>query len=147
MNWKAEAIGKLKKYDAMRMSQLLLPQELNRLEGEYTAIRGARTSGISVEGGGSGREDALIDNIVQRQEVQQALANATAWVQIVEKGLSCLSEEEKMILRRLYIYPEKNSPKRLCEELGVEMSSVYRRRDKALRTFTLALYGADGEGW
>ena len=26
-------------------------------------------------------------------------------------------------------------------ELGIEKATVYRRRDKALRSFTLALYG------
>lgn len=30
---------------------------------------------------------------------------------------------------------------RLCEELGLEKATVYRRRDAALRHFTLALYG------
>ena len=31
--------------------------------------------------------------------------------------------------------------KAVCEELGVEKAQVYRRRDSALRHFTLCLYG------
>ena len=46
-----------------------------------------------------------------------------------------------MVLTRFYIYPERGGVSRLCEELGVEQSSVYRKRDKALERFTLALYG------
>ena len=76
-----------------------------------------------------------------------AIENATAWVQIVDRGLSILAKEERQILRRLYIYPEKNGLQRLCDELGMEHSSIYRRRDKALQTFTLALYGALGTEW
>ena len=38
---------------------------------------------------------------------------------------------------------EMGAPERLCKELGVETSSIYRRRDKALRHFTLAYYGID----
>ena len=49
--------------------------------------------------------------------------------------------EEKLILHRLYIYPEKGGVERLCKELGMETSSIYRRRDKALKHFTLAFYG------
>lgn len=147
MNWKSEAIGKLKKYDVMKTAISTLPQELKRLEGEFTAIRAARSDSTPVQGGASGREDAMINNIAERQEVTQALANATAWVQIVDRGLSCLSKEDRLILKRLYIYPEKNGLQRLCEELGAEKSTVYRRRDKAVQTFTLALYGATGEEW
>jgi hypothetical protein len=30
---------------------------------------------------------------------------------------------------------------RLCQELDLEQSSIYRKRDQALRRFTTALYG------
>ena len=30
---------------------------------------------------------------------------------------------------------------RLCTELGMEQSSIYRKRDEALRHFTVAMYG------
>ena len=35
---------------------------------------------------------------------------------------------------------------RLCQELGVEEAAVYRLKNKALRRFTLAMYGPEGEG-
>lgn len=147
MNWKAEAKDKLRKYDAMKMSTLSIPDELARLEGEYTAIRSARTDGAPINGGSSAREDALINNIAERQELEAALQNAKAWVRIVDRAMTSLREEEQLILTRLFIRPYKGSVERLCKELGVESSSVYRRRDQALQTFTLALYGATGEEW
>ena len=51
--------------------------------------------------------------------------------------------EEKLVLQRFYLSPERGSVERLCMELGVEQSSVYRKRDKALHKFALALYGQD----
>ena len=57
--------------------------------------------------------------------------------------MSALSPQEKLILHRLYIYPESGSLERLCKELEVETSSIYRRRDKALKHFTMAYYGID----
>lgn len=141
MNWKTEAIEKLRQYNAMKTALTNIPEELSRLEQSSCAIRSARTDGTPVKGGTNRREDALIDNLVYRQELTWALENAKSWVSLVSSALGVLKPDEKLILTRLYIYPEKNNVDRLCEELFIEQSSVYRRRDAALRKFTTALYG------
>lgn len=143
MNWKAEAMEKLRRYDAMRQSLQNIPLEMDRLAADACAIRGARTDGTPVKGGGNRREDALLNNMAQRQELGWALEQAQKWVDITERGLAVLSPEEKLVLHRFYLYPERGSVERLCMELGVEQSSVYRKRDRALQKFTLALYGAE----
>ena len=56
MNWRGEAVEKLRKYDAMCRSLQNIPLEVKRLEVDARAIRGARTDGTPVKGGGSGRE-------------------------------------------------------------------------------------------
>lgn len=143
MNWRGEAVEKLRKYDAMCRSLQNIPLEVKRLEVDARAIRGARTDGTPVKGGGSGREDALINNIAHRQELTWALEQAKYWVDITRRGLETLNPEEKLVLQRFYLTPEQGSVQRLCMELGVEQSSIYRKRDKALRKFALALYGQD----
>lgn len=87
----------------------------------------------------------MINNIAKRKELEWTLSDAAAWVDMVERAMTCLKKDEKTILQRLYIYPEKGSLERLCNELGLEKASIYRRRDQALQTFTLALYGSTGE--
>lgn len=141
MNWKAEAKEKLRRYDAMRLATINIPQEMERLELDAQGIRAARTDRIPVRGGGNSREDALLNNLIQRQELAQTLLQAQSWLQTTDRALTALSDSEKLILQRLYIYPEKGGLERLCKELGMETSSVYRRRDKALHHFTLAYYG------
>lgn len=143
MNWKAEAKEKLQRYDAMRLATINIPEEVQRLELDMQAIRSAKTDGNVVSGGGSRREDALINNIIHRQELLWTLEQAQLWLKTTDRALSALTNEEKRILHRLYIYPERGAPEKLCTELGMEISSVYRRRDKALRHFTLAFYGID----
>lgn len=145
MNWKAEATDKLRRYDAMRVATLNIPAEIKRLEHEYTAIRSAKADGTPIHGGTSVREDAIINNIVERQELEAAIKNAKAWVEIVDRAMKSLRKEERLILHRMYIYPEKGAVERLSKDLGVEYSSIYRRRDKALKTFTIALYGITNE--
>lgn len=142
MNWKAEAMEKLRKYDAMRQATQNIPEEITRLELAARSIRSARTDGTAVKGGGSKREEMLLSNLVHRQELEWTLEQAQCWLTTTDRALSVLSPEEKLVLQRFYIYPERGSVDRLCSELGVEQSSVYRKRDKALHRFTTALYGA-----
>ena len=141
MNWKAEAIEKLRKYDAMRQAIVNIPEEISRLEIAACSIRSAKTDGTPVKGGGNGREDMLLNNLVHRQELNWSYEQAQSWLKSTDRALSALTPEEKLVLHRFYICPERGSVDRLCSQLGVEQSSVYRKRDKALHKFTVALSG------
>lgn len=141
MNWKEEAKEKLQKYAAMRLAVVNIPKEIKRLEVDSKSIRSAKIDASPTPGGGNKREEALINNIAHRQELLWTLEQAQLWLRITDQALTCLSSEEKQILHRLYIYPKKGNLERICTELGVEKSSIYRRRDKALEHFALALYG------
>lgn len=143
MNWKAEAKEKLRRYDAMRLATVNIPEEVARLEIDAQAIRSARTDGDVIVSSGSRREDALLNNIIHRQELLWTLEQAQHWLKTTDRALTALSSQEKLILHRLYIYPEQGAGERLCKELGMELSSIYRRRDKALKRFTLAYYGIE----
>ena len=142
MNWKEEAKEKLQKYAAMRVAVVNIPKEIKRLEVDSKSIRSAKIDGSPTPGGGNKREEALINNIAHRQELLWTLEQAQLWLRITDQALTCLSSEEKQLLHRLYIYPKKGNLEQICTELGVEKSSIYRRREKALEHFALALYGA-----
>ena len=142
MNWKTEAMEKLRRYDAMCRARENLPLELQRLEAEYTAISSGMTDRI---GGGMNirsREDRMLNNVMTRQQLTWSLEQARSWTDLVDRALSALSSDEQLILRQLYILPKSGALDQLVEELGMERSSIYRHRDKALSKFTLSLYGA-----
>ena len=141
MNWKEEAIEKLRKYDAMRQAELNLPQEINRLEQAAASLRSAGFEGRVNSNQERAREDGLLNNMVYREELRMTLQQTQQWLSVTDRALGALTPEEKLILHRLYIYPERGAVDRLCGELGAEQSTVYRKRDKALHRFTLALYG------
>ena len=141
MNWKFEAIEKLKQYEAKKQSLTSIPEEIARLESAMQSIRSATADGTPVKGGGSGREDMMLSNIVHREELERSLEQAQKWVALVDAGLEILNEEERLILDRFYIHPERGNVDRLCGELGVEKSQVYARKDSALHHFTISLYG------
>ncbi len=141
MKWKNEAMEKLRRYDAMRQALQNIPQEIGRLKAEATAIRRSAMDMTPVRGSSGRRDEALLNNIAQRQELEWTLKQVRQWLNITDRGLMALSEEDRLVLQRLYLYPQKGALERLCTELGVEQSSVYRKRDQALERFTLAMYG------
>lgn len=142
MNWKNEAVEKLKKLTLMRQAVCSIPMEISRLEAEAESIRGVAMDAPRVMGGGC-REDALLSNLVHRQELSSALFQAESWVSAVEGALGALSPEERTVLDGMYIDAQWGGQDRLCEVLQMEKSSLYRKRDRALRRFTLALYGCE----
>lgn len=142
MNWKSEAIDHLNRYEAMVQATQNIPQELTRLEEAAEGFRSISAENTKVRTSGSSSEDFLISNLMLRQSLTRSYRNARIWVDTTDKALSVLQPEEKLILLRMYIHPEKGSVNQLCQELTVEQSTVYRKRDTALSRFTLALYGA-----
>lgn len=142
MNWKREAIDKLKNYEVHREALENIPKEIRRLESAYAGIRSATTDGTPVSGGGgSTREDSMLSNIVHRDELKRRLKEAGLWVVQVDKALAALDDEERLVLNRFYIHRAKGNVGELCERMNLEKTAVYDRRDKALRRFTIALYG------
>ena len=141
MNWKREAADRLRGYEAQKQALESIPMELRRLESACTGLRSAAADRAPVSGGGEDREDALLSNIVHRDELKRRLKQARLWVTMVDKALTVLDSEERLVLERFYIHRAKWAAEALCESLNLEKSAVYDRRDRALRHFTLALYG------
>ena len=141
MNWKSEAIDRLTRYPAMVQAIENIPKEITLLEHSIQKLRGCDPTMISSSKNPGPRDDVLIGNIMKRQELTDSYENAKIWVDTTEQALSVLNPEEKTVLTRMYITPEKGVVNNLCMDLGVEQSSVYRKRDQALYRFTMALYG------
>ena len=141
MDWKQEAAEKLLQYEARRQSLENIPAEIHRLEIDYASLRSSVPESIPAHGCGSRREDAMLSNIVRREELARQLESNKAWIDLTDSGLSALDEEDRLVLDRFYIHRHKGACERLREELDREKAQVYRRRDRALRRFTLALYG------
>ena len=141
MNWKKEAIEKLKEYNARKQAIASIPMEIAQLESAVRGIRSASADGVAISGGGSGREDMLLSNICKREELKRSLAAAKVWVSQVEDAMAVLNQEERLILDKFYINPARGNVDRLCGELNVEKPTIYRRKDDALRHFTICLYG------
>ena len=142
MDWKKEATDKLKDYEAKKSALQIIPMERERLQCVMEGIRSASVDGDLVKGSTTRREDRLLGCIVKLDELERTEKQTKAWVEMVDAGLQVLNEEERLVLDRMLICPLHGNLDRVCDELGMERATVYRRRDAALRKFTLALYGS-----
>lgn len=86
-------------------------------------------------------EDGMISNIMRRDRLNLNYDAAKKRYDLIMAALGMLSDDQRLILDRFYIHRQRNHVDRLCDELGLTQSEVYRRQDVALRTFTLAMYG------
>ena len=141
MDFKREAIDKLKSCDAKQQSLQRTSEEILRLEEEMVSLQGASSDSTPVSGGGSTQDEALVNNIALRAELAKARTATKRWLDTVDAALSILNDEEFRILDKMFIHPRKGQVAHLCGELHIEKSALYTKRNAALRRFTLALYG------
>ncbi len=141
MDWKKEAMEKLRDLEVKKQALHSIPQERERIQCVMEGIRSAGVDGDPVKGSTTRREDRLLSCIVKLQELDRSEKQARLWVGAVSAALAKLDGDERLVLDRLYVCPVKNGISSLCQEMALEQSSVYRHRDRALRNFTLALYG------
>lgn len=142
MDWRKMSIDRLKDYENRKQALELIPEQIKTLEMSFASIRAARTDGTPVkDGSGNKREDALINNIAKREELEKNLRIAESEVRITETALATLTEEEKIVLHYFFINRPKHHIDKLCEKLSYEKTRVYEIKETALRKFTMALYG------
>lgn len=139
MNWLQIATERLEQYDDVTCARDSLETEITRLR-ELLETPGGPRLDVKVSSTCS-HEDWVLGQLVKLGELEQRQQQAQKWLEATNRALSALTPEEKLVLHRLFIQPGKHSVDRLCQELGTERSTVYRKREAALRHFTRALYG------
>ena len=142
LNWCIFAIQRLRDYEDRKRAIDNLTEQINSLEDKFTAIRAATTGSTPVQGGNENRrEQMLIHNIATREELKNNLEIIKQEIDITEKGLDVLTETERLILTRFYINRSKGYVERLCDELFISKTELYRQKDEALKRFTMVCYG------
>lgn len=141
MNWREEAVQRLSDYRYVRNSIRSMQNQIKQLQMEAEGIKSRSFDQISVPGNAGRREDRLLNNLVCRQQLEQAVEQADLWVQITDQALQSLMPEDKQLLDQIYIQGERANVTDIAAQMGMERSTIYRRKDEALRRFTVALYG------
>lgn len=139
--WRMEALNDLQLHNARKQALENIPSRIAELEAASVAIRSSTSDGTPVKGGGSGRENALLNNIVSRQKLEDSLRKTREAVDRVERALSVLVESDRRILDCFYISPRKGAAAQLASDLRIDEKTVYNRRNIAVRLFSVAMFG------
>lgn len=121
MNWIDEAIERLEQHQARLEEMELLSKKISYLLSD------------------TGSNGSVSD--IQHNDLLHQLESARMWVDIVDRGLSILTGEEKLLLERFYISGGHGIASKLAGELSIDIKTVYHRKSEALRKFTIALFG------
>lgn len=140
MIWKNEAVSRLKAYQAKKLALENIPMEIRQQVLALSSIRSADPDSAPVRGNAT-REDAMLNNMVYRSELEESFLRTRLWVDATDRALGILTQEERILLERFFIYAEPKAADRLAGDLHMDVKTVYRRKDEALRKFTIALYG------
>lgn len=143
MDHRSAAMQRLCSYEIMRTAVENLRTQLRLVKLTRESIPGFRPDRVPVNRSPGGFEDRLVEDLLRQQELEKALEQTLLWMMVTDRALEVLEPDELMILRQLYIKKAPGALRRVCQLLGTEKSTVYRKRDKALGKFTMALYGAE----
>ena len=131
MDWKKEAAADLGCHEQRKAALLSLGEEIRELRARASAVRA----------GGRPAEERLIAMIDELDRKEENYRLTRRRVEAVERGLACVSPQQRQILEQFYVRRTAAHAQDLAQLLHVEQSQVYRLKDEALRTFTLARYG------
>lgn len=134
-------IPRLKNLEQVRYSINSMERQIAALKLQFGALRSATTDGTPVQGGTSGREDALIGNIAERQQLEKNLQFARAEVDELDAAMEQLQPDERTVLSRFYVSRVRYSADAIADELCCDRATVYRIRDRALIALARCLYG------
>lgn len=141
MKWEKCAIEDLRKYAGMQESLRNIPEKIKALEIRFESVKGASSNFTPVQGGGNHMEDAMLDNIVERERLKLLYQADRHLVKLIERGLKSLSKEERLVLDLFYVNHGKHYLEELSKRLGYEQAQIYRIKSKALYKFTINMYG------
>lgn len=142
MNWKQEARDQLGAYEYNRNALKSMELLTKQIEMELYATPSQKLD-APIRGSGGDHEDYRLNRLVKLETIRGRIRQTKTWLDAVDSALEVMDPEERLVLARFFIHPQKGVADQLCQELNLERSAVYRMRDKSLERFTLALYGID----
>lgn len=121
-----------------------LKEEIMLLEDAKYSVKTAAIGGAPITGSGSNRyEDRLIKLISLCDDLRHRRRNMVINLGCIRRGMEALSPYQQDVLTAFYVEGGKHAAERLMSKHHKERSTVYRDKEKAIKSFTQAVYGAE----
>lgn len=130
----------LRKYMQVRTTTKEIDERIEEINDRLTSIT-VRYGEESVQGGGRNLDDTYLDNIAKRAMLEHNNRINKAIVEMVEKALTHLDDDEKDIVMTLYASNKKGAVYDLMEQYHYEQRNIYNIANRALKVLSYKMFG------
>ena len=142
ITYKDLIVNDLQKMINWQFSIEQMTEELRTLDEEYATIKATDYDKVPGGSGDNIQEEKLITMIAKKEQKRAELDLNWRKVKDMERLLSQLDKEDRILIERLVINYRKHEGEKLADELHLEERQVYNRKNDALRKLALLRYGA-----
>lgn len=143
MKWREMAIQDLRRYKGLLNGLRNIKERIEVAEMRSKDVRVSRLTDIPHSVNNNAPQDTILDNLVIKEKLKMLYTVDAKLVNIIERGLKALSEQERIVLYDFYVDRNENYILKLLQKLHLEKSQIYKIKDKALHKFTLNMYGIE----
>lgn len=141
IDYKKTCKWELGRYYEKLMAIDSLQDEIDMLTARMEGIRSPKMDATPVQGGSSTAEERIINAICNRDNLTVNHELVKWQVRQMDRGLSILTDQQRRILEVAVMRREYNAIDRLCDELHISRSELYRRMDEAIKRYAICRYG------
>lgn len=87
------------------------------------------------------RREEVVRRLKNMDEMRQQVQQLQRQLDSLEAAMQELTPEERLVTEFMLVHPQKNNVQQLCQMLGIEQASVYRRRGRVLNKLEKVLFG------
>lgn len=140
--WKSEAVKDLRRYGNLENSMANIRAKIQLLEDSVTGIS-LSYDRENVQGGGTTQEDKLNNYLTKKIQLESQLQLNIKDYELTGKVLGQLTADDRDILTRAYIWPQRNHMYWIMKTYHVEKTKAYEMRLEALSAFIKLMYGIE----
>jgi len=143
MNYRKQTIRELEEYNYLLSAVENCKNRIVELEEKMVRLRSVRTDEETVRSSRK-EEDRLCMLLDEKQKEIWNYQSIHMKISRFDRAMRAISDEDRTVLQACFLH-QNNTPEDAAWELGVEKSSLYKKRNRALAHFTKALFGVTEE--
>ena len=134
----------LKDYSKMQHIIDFTDDEIRQVEEQMAGVGSLKIDGMPRNPDPQAGEERMITGMKQIDVLRERLRQANEYMRWFLPGWNALSEDDRFILDTYYSKDNEygsNAVDTVSDHFGIERSSAYRRKNRALENLTTLLYG------
>jgi DNA-directed RNA polymerase specialized sigma subunit len=135
------AINAMEAYDSMDFIIRHSDEEIQRVRDKMVGVGSPNMDGMPHAHNPQAAEERMLKGIEEIDTIKERYRQAVEYMNWYKPAWEQLSDEEQFVLSVFYAQDEKGPAMRVADHFGIERSSAYNRKNRALDHLTMLLYG------